>query len=147
MPVHNRNPVREEREYSSCITRDGVALQVGDLVTAYRQGVHVITRITQTFQVHDGVCVDGDHYNIYYKQVCHANGVLSKHAKVEHECGSFYCMPAQNYIDNLRKQADALEASLNEYKYCMPAQNYIDSLRKQADALEATLNEYKQNRT
>ena len=114
MPVHNRNPVREEREYSSCITRDGVALQVGDLITAYRQGVHVITRITQTF--HDGTCADGDHYNIHYKQVGHANGVRAKNAKVEHECGSFYCMPAQNYIDNLRKQADALEASLVSYK-------------------------------
>ena len=114
MPVHNRNPVREEREYSACITRDGVALQVGDLITAYRPGFHVITRITQNF--HDGTCVDGDHYNIHYRQVCDKSGVLSKHAKVEHECGSFYCMPAQNYIDNLRNRADALEKSLNEYK-------------------------------
>jgi len=114
MPIHDRNPVREEREYSACITRDGVALQVGDLITAYRQGFHVITRITQTF--HDGVCVDGDHYNIHYKQVCDKNGVLSKHAKVEHTCGSFYCAPAQDAIDNLRNRADTIEASLASYK-------------------------------
>ena len=114
MPVHNRNPVREEREYSSCITREGVALQVGDLITAYRQGIHVITRITQTY--FDGVCSYEGQYNIHYRQVCDKNGVLSKNAKVEHECGSYYCNPAQNYIDSLRKQADALEASLASYK-------------------------------
>lgn len=114
MPIHNRNPVREEREYSSCITREGVSLQVGDLITAYRQGFHVITRITQNF--HDGTYVDGDHYNIHYRQVCDKSGVLSKHAKVEHECGSSYCKPAQNAIDSLRKRADTLEASLASYK-------------------------------
>lgn len=114
MPVHNRNPICEEREYSSCTTREGHTLKLGDLITAYRQGFHVVTRITQTFQ--DGVCVDGDHYNISYRQVCDKNGVLSKHAKVEHECDSYYCAPAQDAIDYMRKRANDIEASLASYK-------------------------------
>lgn len=114
MPVYNRNSEREEREYSACTTSDGHTLKLGDLITAYRQGFHVITRITQTFE--DGVCVNRGHYNIHYRQVCDKNGVLSKHAKVEHECGSYYCAPAQNAIDSLRKRADNIEASLASYK-------------------------------
>ena len=110
MPLYNHNSACEEREYSSCTTRQGHTLKLGDLITAYRQGFHVITRITQTF--HDGVC----RYEIHYRQVCDKNGVLSKHAKVEHTCGSFYCAPAQDAIDNLRNRADTIEASLASYK-------------------------------
>lgn len=114
MPVYNRNPVREEREYSSCTTREGHTLKLGDLITARRQGFHVITRITQTF--HEGVCVYGDHYDVHYRQVCDKNGMLSKHAKVEHECGSSDCAPAQDAIDYMRKRANDIEASLASYK-------------------------------
>lgn len=114
MPVYNRSSEPEEREYSSCTTREGHTLKLGDLITAYRQGFHVITRITQTF--HDGVCLYGDYYEIYYRQVCDKNGVLSKHAKVEHSCSSGYCAPAQDAIDYMRERANDIEEALASYK-------------------------------
>jgi hypothetical protein len=110
---HREN--RETREFSEIENSSGDTLRVGDIITAYRKGYHVIARITQEY-VDGAVSPYYEEHNVHYRQVCDHNGVLSRHAKIEHECASSYCRPAQNAIDYMRKRADTIEATLNAYK-------------------------------
>ena len=89
-------------------------LRVGDLITAYKKGYHVVTRIFLR-EKEAGDLHDPDPL-IYYKQVCNSSGVPTKRAKTEHCCDILYCHPAFETIREARKVLNRVEETLWLYK-------------------------------
>jgi hypothetical protein len=101
--------VHKEKNMSS-FTKN---LKEGDIILAYKKGIHIVTRVERRFVRKVDIRYDeskavGDEYSglIYYRQLARANGKKIK-SKREWCCDAHYCRPLDDSW--FQEQLDVLE--------------------------------------
>lgn len=94
-------------------------MKIGDLITAYKSGIHRIINIQERWEHKDGfmkpyqfefndLCGRKVGDLVTYVQVANSNGKLIN-SKKEFSCDKFFCKPLSVYIEDLEKRLNKLK--------------------------------------
>lgn len=98
-----------------------VRFKIGDIITAYRKGIHEITDIKNRFYERQEEipsiypnAVIGDEYNslVYYRTLLTDKGTLCKQSKVIHVCDAAYCDPFEVFIKSEEERIQRFKDNL-----------------------------------